>query len=145
MLNTIVPSWPQLPPAPPALHSVCGGPPLAAIFSSLCCAKYAMNRLSGDQNGYAASSVPGSGCAIGWGPEGGRPEGDCFVQEKPRGGNIGNSRLAVFRETRFADGTRVGWRIGRQRAPVRLAAQHRRKGVGDILPVESAAARQHLV
>ena len=46
------------------LHSVCGGPPLAAIFSSFCCAKYAMNRLSGDQNGNAASSVPGSGCAV---------------------------------------------------------------------------------
>src|SRR5206468_12354171 len=35
-----------------------------AIFTSFCCAKYAMNRLSGDQNGYAASSVPGSGCAV---------------------------------------------------------------------------------
>ena len=28
------------------------------IFSSLCGAKYPMNRLSGDQNGFAASSVP---------------------------------------------------------------------------------------
>src|SRR5438046_2398843 len=46
------------------MHNVCGGPPLAATFSNFCCAKYPMNRLSGDQNGYAASSVVGSGCAV---------------------------------------------------------------------------------
>src|SRR5213075_1493825 len=61
----MVPSGLQVPPRMPSvLHSVCGGPPLAAIFSSFCCAKYAMNRLSGDQNGNAAPSVPGSGCAV---------------------------------------------------------------------------------
>src|SRR5690242_18015561 len=49
---------------PSVAHSSCGGPPLAAIFSSFCCAKYAMNRLSGDQNGNAAPSVLGSGCAV---------------------------------------------------------------------------------
>src|SRR5262245_36749817 len=31
---------------------------------SFCCAKYAMKRLSGDQNGNAASTVPGRGCAV---------------------------------------------------------------------------------
>src|SRR5258706_6083608 len=64
-LYTIVPSWLQVPPRMPSvMHSVCGGPPLAAIFNSFCCAKYAMNRLSGDQNGNAAPSVLGSGCAV---------------------------------------------------------------------------------
>jgi glucose dehydrogenase len=48
--------------APPrgrgASHSVCGGPPFTGIFFSLSWAKNAIYRLSGDQNGNAASSVP---------------------------------------------------------------------------------------
>src|SRR5438132_10800674 len=63
--NKITPSRLHAPPrAPTTSQSVCGGPPLASIFISLSCAKYAIDLLSGDQNGNDASSVPGSGCAV---------------------------------------------------------------------------------
>src|SRR5688572_27296925 len=42
-----------------------GGPPLMSIFFSLASAKNAMKRLSGDQNGNTAPSVPVSGRAVG--------------------------------------------------------------------------------
>ena len=62
--NTIVPSRFQVPPTPrPASHRVTGGPPVTSIFFSLPWAKKPMNRLSGDQNGNAPPSVPGSTCA----------------------------------------------------------------------------------
>src|SRR5262245_10553092 len=47
-----------------AVHSVLTGPPVASILFSLPPAKNPMKRLSGDQNGKAASSVPASGCAL---------------------------------------------------------------------------------
>ena len=43
-------------------HNDCAGPPPAGIFFSLRPAKNPMKRLSGDQNGSAASSVRGIGC-----------------------------------------------------------------------------------
>src|SRR5260370_7641135 len=47
-----------------ALHKVCAGPPVTSIFFSLPPAKNPMKRLSGDQKGRVASSVPESGCAL---------------------------------------------------------------------------------
>src|SRR5215468_52619 len=44
-------------------HSVIGVPPEASVFLSLPFAKKAINRLSGDQVGYIAPSVLGSGRA----------------------------------------------------------------------------------
>src|SRR5262245_49913725 len=43
--------------------SVCGAPPPTSIRFNLPSAKYPTDRLSGDQNGVAAPSVPASGCA----------------------------------------------------------------------------------
>src|SRR3989442_14547336 len=58
----ITPSGDQLPPLPPGASAmVCAGPPPASIFLSLPPAKNATKRLSGDQNGNAASSVPARG------------------------------------------------------------------------------------
>src|SRR6202521_6358131 len=58
------PSRFHVPPRPVvASQSVNGGPPEASIFLSLHTAKNPMNRLSGDQKGKAAPSVP----ARGWG------------------------------------------------------------------------------
>src|SRR5262245_36609365 len=45
------------------LAIVCGGPPALAIFFSFPSAKKPTHRLSGDQNGYSAPSVPDSECA----------------------------------------------------------------------------------
>src|SRR5688500_10919489 len=54
--------------APETLHNVVGGPPSTSIFLSLPLgptpAKNPMLRLSGDQNGAKASSVPARGCAV---------------------------------------------------------------------------------
>src|SRR4029453_17241319 len=49
-------------PSGVALQRICGGPPAMSIFFSLLRAKNPMNRLSGDQKGYEASSVPASIC-----------------------------------------------------------------------------------
>jgi hypothetical protein len=54
-------TFPELhaPPRPWfAAHSATGGPPATCTFLSLLSAKKAMYRLSGDQNGNDASSVP---------------------------------------------------------------------------------------
>src|SRR5262245_53928111 len=61
----ITPSRFQAPPAPlPASHRGCGGPPETSLVRSLPPAKNAMERLSGDQNGFVALSVPGKGCIV---------------------------------------------------------------------------------
>jgi len=63
--NTITPAAFQVPPRPlGASQSVIGGPPAASIFFSLLPAKNPIHRLSGDQNGWLASVVPASGCAV---------------------------------------------------------------------------------
>ena len=63
-LNTMTLSRLQAPPRPwGASHNETGGPPATGIFFSFPPAKKAMNRLSGDQKGKLAESVPGSGCA----------------------------------------------------------------------------------
>src|SRR5207245_1989764 len=60
----IVPSWFQLPPrAMEVSQMVSGGPPCASIFLSLESAKNPMERLSGDQKGKEAPSVPSRGRA----------------------------------------------------------------------------------
>src|SRR5262245_43737844 len=59
--KTITPSWFQLPdPAtlPAAVQIVSGGPPAVSILRSSLPKPNAMYRLSGDQNGWAAPSVP---------------------------------------------------------------------------------------
>src|SRR5687768_4924654 len=62
--NRITPSRFQLPPLPSdASASVCGGPPEASIFFNFRSAKNPTNRLSGDQKGFEAPSVPASGRA----------------------------------------------------------------------------------
>src|ERR1700739_1831548 len=64
-LNTITSSRPDAPPRLfGASHSVIGGPPETAIFLSLPAAKNPMNRLSGDQNGDEAASVPANASAV---------------------------------------------------------------------------------
>src|SRR5215831_5290473 len=63
--NTITPSGFQVPPKwTGASQRVCAGPPPTEIFFSLPPAKNPIYRLSGDQKGYAAPSVPGRGCAV---------------------------------------------------------------------------------
>ena len=63
MPKTMVPSRFQAPPAPPnASHKLCAGPPATAIFFSLSSVKKPMKRLSGDQKGKCALSVPGRRC-----------------------------------------------------------------------------------
>src|SRR5262249_60542450 len=42
------------------LHRTTGSPPFTSIFRNLPSAQYAIQRLSGDQNGLAALSVPGN-------------------------------------------------------------------------------------
>ena len=57
--NTISPFLLQVPPRPaPASQRVNAGPPARSIFFSLPSAKNAMERLSGDQKGSTAPSVP---------------------------------------------------------------------------------------
>src|SRR5262249_10178648 len=51
------------PLAPAVSHTVAGGPPVTSIFLSFPSAKNPTKRLSGDQNGRWAPSVPASGCA----------------------------------------------------------------------------------
>jgi hypothetical protein len=59
--NTMLPSGPHVPPRPSgASHRVTGGPPASATSFSLPSAKNASDAPSGDQNGNAALSVPGS-------------------------------------------------------------------------------------
>src|SRR5262245_16878865 len=61
--NTITPSGFQAPPKlRGASQMVCAGPPPTEIFFSLPPPENPIYRLSGDQNGYAAPSVP----PIGW-------------------------------------------------------------------------------
>src|SRR5262245_40628152 len=59
---SITPSAFQLPPRGvlDSSTTVCVGPPSAEILNRRPCVKNARNRLSGDQNGKAAPSVPGS-------------------------------------------------------------------------------------
>jgi hypothetical protein len=53
------------PPRPsPASQIAAGAPPATATSCSLPSAKRATKRLSGDQKGKVAPSVPGSGCAV---------------------------------------------------------------------------------
>ena len=60
--KTIVPSTPQLPPRPAdASQTTCTGPPVASTLLRRLSAKKATERLSGDQNGKPAPSVPASG------------------------------------------------------------------------------------
>src|SRR2546428_9089174 len=62
--KTITPSRFQAPPrAKGASQSVSAGPPAASIFLSFPSAKNPTKRLSGDQNGNEAPSVPVSACA----------------------------------------------------------------------------------
>src|SRR5437870_7898061 len=61
----ITPSRFHVPPREKVtLHKVCAGPPVTSIFFTLPAAKNPMKRLSGDQKGRVASSVPESGCAL---------------------------------------------------------------------------------
>ena len=63
--QTMTPLRLQLPPRPRgASASVSTGPPPASIFFSLPPAKNATDRLSGDQKGNVAPSVPASGWAV---------------------------------------------------------------------------------
>ena len=60
---TIVPSWFQLPPRPSVESQiVTGEAPPTSIRFNLSCVKKAIERLSGDQKGNTAPSVPGTGC-----------------------------------------------------------------------------------
>src|SRR5512138_695291 len=60
-VKTMTPSRLQVPPpGNGAAASTWGGPPDASIFFSLASAKNPRNRLSGDQNGNVAPSVPAS-------------------------------------------------------------------------------------
>src|SRR5436190_1045451 len=60
----VSPSGLQLPPRPSlTVHSGKAAPPLASIFFRALSAKKAIHRLSGDQNGYVAPSVPDRGWA----------------------------------------------------------------------------------
>src|SRR5262245_52489897 len=66
LVNRMMPS--ELHAAPPFLPvlasvSVCGRPPLMAIVFNLFPAIKPTDRLSGDQNGMVAPSVPARGCA----------------------------------------------------------------------------------
>src|SRR5206468_1724172 len=54
---------PPAPEVPGTSQSDCAGPPEASIFFSLSFTKKPMKRLSGDQKGYLAPSVPGNSCA----------------------------------------------------------------------------------
>src|SRR5438094_726337 len=45
------------------LQRLCAGPPEESIFMSLATVKNPMKRLSGDQKGKSAPSVPANGCA----------------------------------------------------------------------------------
>jgi hypothetical protein len=62
----ITPFWFQLPPrGTGASASVTGCPPAMSIFFSFPPAKNPISRLSGDQNGQPAPSVPAKGWAAG--------------------------------------------------------------------------------
>src|SRR5262249_35235619 len=61
----IVPSRLHVPPrAPSTGQSVCGRPPATSTFFNLPAEKNAKRRLSGDQKGDAASSVPATDWAV---------------------------------------------------------------------------------
>src|SRR5215831_14305099 len=69
--KTITPSEFQVPPLlKGASQRVSTGPPAAETFFSLLSTKNPMYRLSGDQNGSVAPSVPASACA--WSESSGR-------------------------------------------------------------------------
>ena len=61
--NTITSSWLHVPPTPAGTpYTVCGAPPVRSMVLSSVLVKNPMERLSGDQNGDAASSVPRRAC-----------------------------------------------------------------------------------
>ena len=63
--NRMIPFWFHVPPRKSGLsHNVSGGPPPTSIRLIFSSAKNPIDRLSGDQNGPAAPSVPGSSCAV---------------------------------------------------------------------------------
>src|SRR5262249_29265114 len=65
VVRTIVSSGPHEPPrAVPTSQIVMGRPPEIVMRLSLRSAKNPSERLSGDQKGYEAFSVPGRGCAV---------------------------------------------------------------------------------
>src|SRR5215831_1302827 len=65
VVNAIVSSAPHEPPrAVPTAQIAMGRPPDTVMRLSLKSAKNASERLSGDQKGYVAFSVPGRGCAV---------------------------------------------------------------------------------
>src|ERR1700716_2992862 len=53
--------------------------------------------------------------------------------------------LEIFLETSLKEPPHAGWGGVRERGPTRLATQHRRERVGDILTFERSLACQHLV
>jgi len=64
-VNRMTPSLLHAPPRPLlASQMVCGGPPSAPTLRNLPPAKNPISRLSGDQKGYMASSVPGKARAV---------------------------------------------------------------------------------
>src|SRR5579863_2710202 len=63
--KTITPSRFQVPPRlSGASHNVIGGPPDRSIFLSFPAAKNPRERLSGDQKGAEAPSVPANDCGV---------------------------------------------------------------------------------
>ena len=63
--NRIVPSRFQVPPSPAgASQTRCAAPPRASMVFNAPSAKNPRKRLSADQNGKAAPSVPGSGVSL---------------------------------------------------------------------------------
>src|SRR5262249_17925087 len=64
--NRMVPSGAHVPPrGSVAVAAIsCTAPPKAGVLLSFPSAKNPTQRLSGDQNGFSASPVPGNGCAV---------------------------------------------------------------------------------
>src|SRR5438132_4104840 len=63
-INRMTPSVLHVPPRLAALVSVCGDPPARSTRFSLVPSKKPTDRLSDDQNGKLAPSVPVNGCAV---------------------------------------------------------------------------------
>ena len=59
--------------------------------------------------------------------------------------DIADSLPPVLRETVLDQQTNRRRQVARERRPVRFAAQHRRDHIADVLAVEGAPAREHLV
>src|SRR5262245_57836317 len=115
--NRISPSRFHAPPPPFASHSVVSAPSARAIFFSFPCAKNPMNRLSGDQKGDSAPSVPGNDLAVSKSSE--RIQSDSLPSEKavkamwrPSGDIAGEPTPVRFSgketETRMACASMVG-------------------------------------